>query len=290
MHLPHLLRAVLRVVVLSDFEPRRTYILHQSVCMETLAPLLGRTLILVAHPDDEALGCGALLQRMRQPIVVFATDGAPRSDFFWKKFGSRAAYAGVRRNEASHALALAGVKDIFFLGDSAGPFCDQELFLNLDAAVEAFAAAVEREQPEALLTLAYEGGHPDHDACNFIMSVIAPRFALPAWEMPLYHRSADGISAQQKFVRESPEEHLLRATPKEVQIKRAMFQAYQSQFESLPPFHLEEERFQRLPAHDYSRPPHDGRLNYEMWEWPMTGAQVCQAFTDFLGAAHGQSA
>jgi N-acetylglucosamine malate deacetylase 2 len=258
--------------------------------MEFLSPLWGHTLILVAHPDDEALGCGALMQRMRRPTVVFATDGAPRSDFFWKKYGSRAAYAAVRRDEATQALALTGVKNIFFLGNSAGAFCDQELFLNLDAAVDAFAALVEREKPEALLTLAYEGGHPDHDACNFIASIIASRFSLPAWEMPLYHRSADGTPVQQEFLRESGMEHLLHATANEAQIKRAMFQAYQSQFESLPPFQLEKERFRRLPAHDYSRPPHDGRLNYEIWEWPMTGKQVCQAFADFLGAAHGQSA
>jgi N-acetylglucosamine malate deacetylase 2 len=253
--------------------------------MESLSPLLGRTLILVAHPDDEALGCGALLQRMRHPIVVFATDGAPRSDFFWKKFGSRAAYAAVRRNEAMQALALAGVKNIFFLAESADSFCDQELFLNLEAAVDAVGAAVEREQPAALLTLAYEGGHPDHDACNFITSVIASRFSLPAWEMPLYHRSVDGTPVHQRFVQESGAEQLLRATEKEARVKQAMFQTYQSQFESLPPFRLEEERYQRLPATDYARPPHDGRLNYEVWGWPMTGTQVCQAFANFLCAA-----
>jgi LmbE family N-acetylglucosaminyl deacetylase len=254
--------------------------------MESLSPLLGHTLILVAHPDDEALGCGALLQRMRQPIVVFATDGAPRSDFFWKKFGSRADYAALRRTEAMQALALAGVKNICFLAESAGSFCDQELFLNLKAAVDALGAVVERESPEALLTLAYEGGHPDHDACNFITSVIASRFSLPAWEMPLYHRSVDGSPVHQRFVRESGAEQFLHATEKEAQVKRAMFQAYKSQFESLPSFRLNEERYRRLPANDYARPPHDGRLNYEVWGWPMTGSQVCEAFTNFLRAAN----
>ena len=80
--------------------------------MERLAPLLGKTLVLVAHPDDEAAGCGVLLQRIRQPVVVFATDGAPRDSFFWNKFGSREAYVQIRRDEALQALALLGIADL----------------------------------------------------------------------------------------------------------------------------------------------------------------------------------
>ena len=67
--------------------------------MEQLAPLLGRTLVIVGHPDDEAVGCGGLLQRMREPIVLFCTDGAPRDPFFWERYGSREAYARERREE-----------------------------------------------------------------------------------------------------------------------------------------------------------------------------------------------
>lgn len=37
--------------------------------MHALAPLFGRTLIIVTHPDDEAVTCAALMQRMREPYV-----------------------------------------------------------------------------------------------------------------------------------------------------------------------------------------------------------------------------
>ena len=40
--------------------------------------------------------------------------------------------------------------------------------------------------------------------------------------------------------------------------------------------------FRPLAAYDYTRPPHEGLLNYEAWEWPMTGAQVSAAFSDYL--------
>src|SRR5262249_37360443 len=70
---------------------------HNTVPTDPLQPLLGATLILVAHPDDEVIACGALMQRMEKAVVLFATDGAPRDERFWKQHGSRYAYAGLRR-------------------------------------------------------------------------------------------------------------------------------------------------------------------------------------------------
>src|SRR5205085_9356681 len=70
----------------------------------SLAQILGRTMVLVAHPDDESIACGGLLQKMRSPFVVFATDGAPEDDFFWGRYGSRAAYSKLRQEEALSAL------------------------------------------------------------------------------------------------------------------------------------------------------------------------------------------
>ena len=77
--------------------------------MATLASLLENTLVVVAHPDDEVIGCGALMQRTEEVRVVFATDGAPLDSKFWPKYDSREHYASVRRLEACDALAYAEV-------------------------------------------------------------------------------------------------------------------------------------------------------------------------------------
>ena len=69
--------------------------------MPDIDVLLARTLVIVAHPDDEAAGCGVLLQRMREPVVLFATDGAPEDPYFWARYGSREAYGEMRREEAA---------------------------------------------------------------------------------------------------------------------------------------------------------------------------------------------
>src|SRR2546423_9450351 len=123
--------------------------------MDALAPLLGRTMVVTAHADDEVIGCGALLQRMRDPLLVISTDGAPRDDYFWRRHGSRAAYAQVRKTEARRALGEIGVKQPLFLADRNFAFVDQELFRVLPQAFDAVLALAVEYRPSALLTLAY---------------------------------------------------------------------------------------------------------------------------------------
>ena len=153
--------------------------------MEQLRPLLGATLVVVAHPDDEVIACGALMQKMRQAMVVFATDGAPREEGFWRQYGSRQAYAEARRREARHALKIAGACPIFLADHVEGGIIDQELFRNLPAAIAALEKIIVQTEPASLLTLAYEGGHPDHDAACFMAAVTGRRAVLPVWECHL---------------------------------------------------------------------------------------------------------
>ena len=249
--------------------------------MERLAPLLGKTLVIVAHPDDEIVGCGALLQRMREPLVLFATDGAPRQQFFWEKFGSRETYAQIRRDEARAALAEIGVDRFEFLPPADNPgqlFLDQDLFLHIPRALEAISEIVTHVQPEALLTLAYEGGHPDHDTCAFLTWWIAREHVLPVWEMPLYHRSSAGALVPQEFIVPEGDEVLFDATLVEVHRKRKAIEAYASQNDTLGMFNPAIERFRPQASYNFRRPPHPGILNYESWQWPVTGSQLVQAF------------
>lgn len=249
--------------------------------MERLAPLLGRTLVIVAHPDDEIVGCGALLQRVREPLVLFATDGAPRERYFWQKYGSREAYARIRREEARAALAEVGVSQLEFLPPADNPnqlFLDQDLFLSIPRALETISSIVATMRPEALLTLAYEGGHPDHDTCAFLGWWIAREYALPGWEMPLYSRSPEGGIVSQAFLVPEGDEVLFDATLAEVHRKRKGIDAYKSQHDTLSKFNPAIERFRPQAAYDFRRPPHPGVLNYEAWQWPVSGSQLVQAF------------
>lgn len=257
--------------------------------MPDIAPLLGRTLVLVAHPDDESVGCGALLQRIREPIVVFATDGAPQEEVFWNKYGSRLRYARVREEEARRALATIGVSELEFLGSQPLPsgegICDQELHEHLGEACTRLNSIIRRRRPEAIITLAYEGGHPDHDACSILAFSLGTQHGLSVWEFPLYHRNSSGEMVYQRFVvPDLHEETILEITPEEMEYKTAMFETYTSQHPFLLEFDPKIERFRRQHVYDYSQPPHAGKLNYEEWKWQATGSQVCALFGKFLRA------
>jgi LmbE family N-acetylglucosaminyl deacetylase len=256
--------------------------------MGSLERLLGRTMLLVAHPDDETIGCGALLQRMREPVVVFLTDGAPRDPYFWSAHGSRENYAEIRAAEARNALYRIGVSDLFFLHTDGGAIPDQELHLNLGLAYAGLVELITQLRPEALLSSSYEGGHPDHDSCCFLASVLARQMNIPAWELPLYHRHG-GVIEMQKFLRTSGDEVRIVSTGDELLLKRAMMGAYKSQYETLKQFAPEVELFRPMMKHDFSRPPHVGRLNYEVWNWRMTGQDLCRAFIDFQDAMAKQA-
>jgi LmbE family N-acetylglucosaminyl deacetylase len=255
--------------------------------MDLLAPLLGRTLVIVAHPDDEAVACAALLQRIREPHVLFCTDGGPLDSWFWSRHGSREAYILLRENEARSALEAVGVARVEFLKTRSGePIIDQQLFQHLPEAVDAVSDVVSRVQPEALLTLAYEGGHPDHDSCNFITSLIARDRSLPAWEMPIEPLFKKVQRRWQAFYSPAQPAITLHPTPGEIARKRRALAAYASQgdFANIASAN---ETFRPLPEYDYSRRPHEDVLNYESWQWTMTGDQVSSAFENYLTSRSG---
>lgn len=252
--------------------------------MDPLAPLLGRTLVIVAHPDDEAVACAALLQRMREPHVLFCTDGGPLDPYFWGKYGSREAYSRMREKEARLALKEVGVSNVEFLKVRSGKaVIDQTLFEHLPDAVPAAADVVSRIRPDALLTIAYEGGHPDHDSCSFITTQIAREQHLPVWEMPIEPLFKKVERRWQTFLSPAQPAITLRPKPEEIARKRSALQAYVSQgnFDSIAAV---DETFRPMPRYDYTRRPHQDILNYESWQWKMTGDEVAAAFKSYLDA------
>ena len=263
-------------------KPPELQLPHHNQRMNPLAPLLRRTLVIVAHPDDEAVACAALLQRIREPHVLFCTDGGPLDPYFWSRYGSREAYSLMRQNEARLALKAVGVENVEFLRARSGePIIDQQLFQHLPEAIDSVSDVVSRVRPNALLTIAYEGGHPDHDSCSFITSVIARAHSLPAWEMPIEPLFKKVERKWQTFLSPAEPATLLHPTSDEVVRKGRALQAYVSQgnFDNIAGV---DETFRPLPAYDYTRRPHQDTLNYESWQWTMTGDQVASAFETYL--------
>jgi LmbE family N-acetylglucosaminyl deacetylase len=238
------------------------------------APEVG---VIVAHPDDETIGCGAQLARWIGVIVVLVTDGAPAdgNDARAAGFASTADYARARRRELETALEIAGVR-----GDAliALDIPDQQVAWRLVETTHRLMEIVATRRLSILITHAYEGGHPDHDGTAFAVHAAARllecqgKTVLIA-EMP-YYRAADGGVALQTFTPEfDTKEYVLHLRPEQQVLKRRMIAAHRTQSAILAPFSIAQEQFRIAPFYDFRSLPNEGRLSYEQQDWGLTGRE-----------------
>ncbi|MBP7147073.1 MAG: PIG-L family deacetylase [Acidobacteria bacterium] len=238
-----------------------------------------RTLLVVAHPDDEILGAGSRLAHLPGLGVVFLTDGAPRdlADARAAGFERRERYAVARRREAAAALRAAGAAHARQMHLGA---VDQEAVFALSRLAGELARIVERERPELLLTHAYEGGHPDHDAAAFVARAAVraaeaggARAALA--EFPLYNQPGEG-PVRHDFLPGGDPGRTLRLDAAQRATKLQALACHATQERVWRGMPVDEERFRLAPAHDFTRAPHAGRLHYERFAWGVSAALWCE--------------
>jgi N-acetylglucosamine malate deacetylase 2 len=214
---------------------------------------LGRIFLLVAHPDDETISCGGLLQRASQGLVLFAVNGAPRGYGFERRFGSLQAYSEERFREASRALDLIPHCSHAKLVRKDGTlFADQHLFLELPEAFASLRRVARNFSPDLLVSHAFEGGHIDHDACHVLAKQAACALSIPHLEFPLYWKNAEGMDIFQRFRENRNDEIVLPLSPREVLVKRGMLAEYKTQRSLASVFSVEMERFRPMDQCDFS--------------------------------------
>jgi LmbE family N-acetylglucosaminyl deacetylase len=233
-------------------------------------PLLdgSRVVVVVAHPDDETIGCGALLHRLAGVRVVVVTDGAPRclQDAHQRGFQMAEEYAGARRRELLNVMRLAGVRP-----DQVMQFgiYDQAAILNLNQITDRLRQFFADQQIGIVLTHAYEGGHPDHDAVAFCVHEAARRVrhTIGILEMPLYRATEAGDAHQSFAPADGIEPVIVELTAEETQRKSEMFAAYVTQQDVLAGFSLDAEHFRSAPEYNFTKPPNGGRVLYDRENW-----------------------
>jgi LmbE family N-acetylglucosaminyl deacetylase len=198
-------------------------------------------------------------------------------------FGSLLQYSELRFREASAALQSIPDCSVRRLTkpDESG-FVDQHLFLDLPEAFTSFASIVDDFAPDLLISHAFEGGHIDHDACHILANRAAHSLHLPAFEFPLYWRSASGQDLFQKFRDERQGEFLLNLTEQELTRKLQMLAQYRSQHGLTSVFDLETERFRPLTPLDFSRVSWRD-YPFENRRKPLATATFLQKVSDFSG-------
>jgi len=230
-------------------------------------------LVIAAHPDDETVGAGGLLPRMRHATIVTVTDGAPRHPGDAERAGcaSREEYARLRRDELLAALSLAGIPEE---RTRALNLADQEASLEMAYLTMRLVDILRELRPTTVLTHAYEGGHPDHDATAFAVHAACARVASPpeVLEFASYHADAgcSGAIEVGEFLPDSTRVTTLKLSETARRRKAAMIQRFGSQLHMLQHWPLDVERYRPAPAYDFMQPPHPGKLYYENFDWGVT--------------------
>jgi LmbE family N-acetylglucosaminyl deacetylase len=223
-----------------------------------------RTLVVAAHPGDETIGAGALLSRLPEVRVVHATevDGP------------------ARRREMEAAMALAGIppERLLRIQGIAG----QEAVRQLPRLARELAGLFRRLRPEVVVTHAYEGGHPDHDATALAVRAAAELIRRGRRDHPpeivemafLHARPGGEETVVQEFLPPTDAVRALELSAGERALKERMLDCFATPDDVLPRFRPPvREVFRPAPRFDFSRPPHEGRLLYEIRGLPIDGAR-----------------
>jgi LmbE family N-acetylglucosaminyl deacetylase len=239
--------------------------------------IAGRTAVVVAHPDDETLWIGGCLPAFEDLLLVHLTDGAPQDMYDARRAGcmNREDYARTRAAELDAALAKLGVSP---QRRSYG-FGDQQTVFDLPQVVDRLADDL--VGCEAVITHAYDGGHPDHDSAAFACARIEGPLRL---EFAGYHRR-DGRRVCGDFWGQGEDGRIVIDLPNEAwRRKQAAAAAHASQWPVIAGLVSRTEILHPAPAYDFSRPPPPGACLYDGFGWSLTGALWRDRAQEAIGA------
>jgi len=181
-----------------------------NACAEVAAFDVGqgeRVLFAFSHPDDEMVVAAFLRRLTRQGTPVH---------FCWLHS------TPVREAESRAAMSRLGLSgdDLTFFGAPDG-----QLLESISELEPELRALIERFRPTRVVTQAFEQGHIDHDATNFMVDRC---FDGPIFEVPCYHTYLTKVPRILRFADPVGEE-TIELSPEERRMKRSLVRLYGSQ-------------------------------------------------------------
>ena len=217
--------------------------------------------VVVAHPDDETIACGATLRRLKGAHIVLVTDGVAR------RAGESAAYSFpasqtpeiARWRELIAALELAGCPPSAVTGLGVA---DRKAAEHLVAIARRLAEVFHRSGTAIGITHAYEGADPDRDATAFAVHQAAALCRhkgqdIAILEMPFRRQPTDQLSPEERT-----EVIELPLTAKQKALKRRMLACFEGRHDVLERGALEAEQFRLAPVYDFAELPRGGHVSY----------------------------
>lgn len=213
-------------------------------------------LVLAPHPDDEVVGAAIAMRRALAAgaavSVLFLTTGVAAEDWPWET-GDYPGKVARRRDEARRVAERLGLVIADFLDIPSR---------RLTGHLGEVRNIVAERQADQLWVPAYEGGHQDHDAANALAFTLRHRFHVVEFAE---YNFAGGQVRSNAFADGGGETMAL--STEESAFKRGLLSRYASERGNLDYVSCRQEALRPLPAHDYARPAHAGKLFRERFHW-----------------------
>lgn len=243
---------------------------------------------IVAHPDDEVIGMGSRLYRLKNLTLVHATNGAPSNMRRARALGfdSAEAYSRARYEELRTALAIAGANPVH---QTVLGFSDGETVFHLAALVECVTRTL--SGAVAVITHAYEGGHPDHDTCALATHLACARIAAGGGAAPQhlefagYYARGGRLAANCFWPDPRCPEMQVHLSWQQRRRKRKAMRAFRTQSFILQDFPPTCECYRLAPIYDFQMPPPPDEWYYDQHDWALKGKVWLQEANRYLSTA-----
>ena len=228
--------------------------------------------VLVAHPNDEIVAAGCLLKRLQDVRVIHVSNGTPKQP----RGEVDVPYGERRKRDCALALAVAGITEDRIIDLD---WCQFEVSTRMVELSRQLLVLFRKTSPQIVLTHAYEGGHPDHDAtafCTHAAVRLLRRSGLKPpvlFEIATYPAAHGDIKIPEFLHTPSLESTTLVLDRQAQQLKKHMLDFCNTERHILEPKWLSAERFREAPLYDFRLPPYFGTLHYEKFGWGLSGKQ-----------------
>ncbi len=221
-------------------------------------------LFVIPHPDDEIVGCCALIKKFHQKkqnvILFFLTNGIIDEKLMWpwdkKKYKK---ILSIRKKEMISSVKYLEVGEYFFQNIPSRTLKD-----NIEKTYKKLFEIVISKKIDSIFCPAYEGGHQDHDVSNFIASRFVKSCSV--YEFAEYNFFNGKVNSNH-FIKNSNNYVLLLLDEKLKEFKKKGMQTYISEQKNLGYISLNQECYRPISSYDYSNPPHKGRLFYRRFSF-----------------------